>query len=75
MGLLDEYKKDLNKDIKIKNNRKKKFLKIKIWLFKNRRKIISVLLILIFLLFPEKIGNLIGLWLDKFLGSIIENLL
>jgi|GEM_PF-4765256 len=70
--IISEYKKDVAEETKRKRHKSLKWVKFKTWIRKNKWKIIITLGIITILLFPVATGTVIGNWINKFFGSIIN---
>ena len=57
-----------------KIDKKINFKKFYLFLFKNKYKILIILIILLIIFFPKISGTLIGTWISKFIGSLINNI-
>ena len=50
------------------------FKKLKEFVKKNKFKIIIITIIIFIIIFPKLSGSIIGTWITKFVGTLIENI-
>lgn len=78
-NLLDEYKKDYVNEQKKKINKNFKvkiFIeKSKIFIWKNKWKILLFIFVSVTLLFPNEMGTIIGKWINSFFSGIINEII
>jgi len=72
MGILDDYKKDMAKEVKKKTSKNIRWLKFKIWFIKRRWWILGTILLILLVFFPVQTGTAIGSWITKFIGSVLQ---
>jgi hypothetical protein len=72
LDLIESYKTDLQKNQSKIIKKNITFLKIKEFVWKNKWRIMSYIIIGFLLMFPDKAGIIIGKWIYKLLFNIIN---
>lgn len=63
-----------NIQTKSKNEKKMKITNFKVFLNKNKWKVLIIILIFFILFFPSFSGSILGKWITKFVGSLLKNI-
>jgi hypothetical protein len=72
--LINNYKKNVKKEETSKREKIITYLKFKIWLLKNKWKILTFFFSFIIIFFPEFSANIIANWINKFIGTLFNSI-
>lgn len=73
-NLIDQFQQEKKKEKGKEKLKQIKVLSIKLWLIKNKWRILGFIVLIFLVFFPTEIGTAIGDWVDKFVGSIVNNI-